>query len=242
MDEKGWLSAARPGPMLARLHGRASERKLWLFACACCRRHGRLLPDPRSRRALEALERFADGRASSEEMTEAARAAHAAGLRARSSRRAAEAAQKEGGKAGWWERERAARDAAQREGAAWLAWQMACRDREAMLGAAEFAADVAAEADAEAKERQAQAEVLRDLFGNPFHSAAVAPAVLAWNDGAIRKMAQVIYDGRAFDRLPLLADALEEAGCTDAAILGHCRGGGEHVRGCWVVDALLCRE
>ena len=65
---------------------------------------------------------------------------------------------------------------------------------------------------------------------------------LAWNDGAIRKMAQVIYDDRAFDRLPLLADALDDAGCTDAAILGHCRGGGEHVRGCWVVDLLLGKQ
>ena len=65
------------------------------------------------------------------------------------------------------------------------------------------------------------------------------PSWLAWNDGAIRKMAQAIYDARAFDRLPLLADALEDAGCTDAAILSHCREPGEHVRGCWVVDLLL---
>ena len=64
-------------------------------------------------------------------------------------------------------------------------------------------------------------------------------AWLAWNDGTIRKMAQVIYGDRAFDRLPLLADALEDAGCTDADILGHCRTPGEHVRGCWVVDLLL---
>ena len=48
-----------------------------------------------------------------------------------------------------------------------------------------------------------------------------------------------IYDDRAFDRLPILADALEDAGCADAAILSHCRGPGEHVRGCWVVDLLL---
>ncbi len=65
------------------------------------------------------------------------------------------------------------------------------------------------------------------------------PSWLAWNDGAIRKIAQTIYDARAFDRLPLLADALEDAGCTDAAVLSHCREPGEHVRGCWVVDLLL---
>jgi len=50
---------------------------------------------------------------------------------------------------------------------------------------------------------------------------------------------KAIYDDRAFDRLPILADALEEAGCEDQDILGHCRSGGEHVRGCWVVDGLL---
>jgi hypothetical protein len=52
-------------------------------------------------------------------------------------------------------------------------------------------------------------------------------------------MAQAIYDERAFDRMPILADALEEAGCPDQDFLGHCQSGGEHVRGCWVIDLLL---
>ena len=55
----------------------------------------------------------------------------------------------------------------------------------------------------------------------------IPPAALVWNDGAVRKIAQLIYDDRAFDRLPLLADALEDAGCTDAAILAHCRDRGD---------------
>src|SRR5581483_3643837 len=62
---------------------------------------------------------------------------------------------------------------------------------------------------------------------------------LTWNDSLVRRLAQAIYDERAFDRLPILADALEEAGCTNADILNHCRQPGEHVRGCWVVDLLL---
>ena len=53
------------------------------------------------------------------------------------------------------------------------------------------------------------------------------------------KLAQAIYDARAFDRMPQLADALEAAGCDNRDILDHCRSGGEHVRGCWVVDLLL---
>ena len=85
-----------------------------------------------------------------------------------------------------------------------------------------------------------QASVFRDIFGNSFRPVSVHNSSwVAWNDGAIPKMAQVIYDDRAFNRLPLLADALEDAGCDDADILSHCRTPGEHVRGCWVVDLLL---
>jgi hypothetical protein len=84
-----------------------------------------------------------------------------------------------------------------------------------------------------------QTQALRDLVGNPFRPVSISPSWLAWNDGAVRKMAQAIYDARTFDRLPLLADALEDAGCTDGDILSHCRTPGEHVRGCWVVDLLL---
>jgi hypothetical protein len=81
-------------------------------------------------------------------------------------------------------------------------------------------------------------DILRDLYGNPFRRVQAEPSWLKWNAGALPKMAQAIYDERANDRLPLLADALEDAGCTAAAILDHCRGPGPHVRGCWVVDLL----
>jgi hypothetical protein len=92
-------------------------------------------------------------------------------------------------------------------------------------------------------EAAGQAALLRDIFGNPFRPSAPPPAcVLAWNDGAVVRLAQTIYDDRAFDRLPVLADTLEEAGCTDADILAHCRGPGSHVRGCWVVDLVLRRQ
>ena len=68
---------------------------------------------------------------------------------------------------------------------------------------------------------------------------AVSRSWLQWNDGTIPKIAQTIYDHRTFADLPILADALEEAGCDNADILTHCRSSGEHVRGCWVVDLLL---
>jgi hypothetical protein len=83
---------------------------------------------------------------------------------------------------------------------------------------------------------------LREVLGNPFHPVGIEPSVLIWNDSTVPRLAQVIYDERAFDRLPILADALEDAGCNNADILGHCRGSGEHVRGCWVVDLLLGKD
>jgi hypothetical protein len=70
-------------------------------------------------------------------------------------------------------------------------------------------------------------------------SVRAEPSWLAWNDGTVPRIAQDIYDEWAFDRLPILADALEDAGCDNADILAHCRQAGEHVRGCWVVDLLL---
>jgi hypothetical protein len=93
------------------------------------------------------------------------------------------------------------------------------------------------------EEAAAQANLLRCIFGNPFRSPTVIPAaVRAWNGRAVPRLAESIYEGRTFDRLPVLADALEEAGCTDADLLTHCRAGGEHARGCWVVDLLTGRQ
>jgi hypothetical protein len=85
--------------------------------------------------------------------------------------------------------------------------------------------------------------LLRDIFGNPFRAAIADPSWLSSNRGAVLELAQAIYEERSFfRRLPALADTLEEAGCTDAAILEHCRQGGLHVRGCWVVDLLLGKK
>jgi hypothetical protein len=81
--------------------------------------------------------------------------------------------------------------------------------------------------------------LIHDVFGDFFRPAAINPAWLAWNDTTAQKIAQAIYDERAFDLMPILADALEEAGCTDANILHHCRQPAEHVRGCWVIDLVL---
>ena len=87
------------------------------------------------------------------------------------------------------------------------------------------------------------AELTRDVFGNPLRPPpAIDPAWLSWNGGTVAKLARSIYEERRFADVPILADALEEAGCTDAALLCHCRDPGPHVRGCWVLDRLTNRE
>jgi hypothetical protein len=85
-------------------------------------------------------------------------------------------------------------------------------------------------------------DLLRELFGNPFRPLGVDPVWFRAAGGAVPRLAQAIDAEEAFDRLPILADALEEAGCDDADVLAHCRTPGEHVRGCWVVDLLLGRS
>jgi hypothetical protein len=87
-----------------------------------------------------------------------------------------------------------------------------------------------------------QADLLRCIIGNPFHPADIDSKWLSWNNGTIPAIARRIYDERRFEDMPILADALEDAGCADAAILDHCRGPGPHVRGCWVLDLLLGKE
>jgi hypothetical protein len=89
------------------------------------------------------------------------------------------------------------------------------------------------------RELRAQAGLLRDVVGNPFQPGAAKATRLTGDDSAVVKLAQDIYDERSFNRMPILADALKDAGCEDADILAHCRQKRKHVRGCWVVDLLL---
>jgi hypothetical protein len=185
---------------------KASNRKLRLFACACCRRIWHLLPDDRSRRAVELSERFADGVVTQEEVEAAGRAIVAAFPRNSKNVNVAYAVA----------------DAA-----------FGSFNSSEVIGSLETAAQAA--------EGAAHCALLRDIYGNPFHPAVVEGSWLAWGEGTVVKLAQAVYQDRAFDRLPVLADALEEAGCTDQNILEHCRAPGPHVLGCWVVDSLLGR-
>ncbi len=79
-------------------------------------------------------------------------------------------------------------------------------------------------------------ELLREIFGNPFRPVVADPR---WLTETAVGIARGIYDDRAFERLPILADALQDAGCENADLLTHGREPGTHVRGCWVVDSVL---
>ncbi len=93
------------------------------------------------------------------------------------------------------------------------------------------------------REEKDQTTLLRDLYDDLFQSTDLEPACIRWDGGLVQKMAEVIYRQRAFDRLPILADALEEAGfVVNTAILEHCCSAADHTRGCWVLDRLLSYE
>jgi hypothetical protein len=88
-------------------------------------------------------------------------------------------------------------------------------------------------------EWRAQGDLFRDIFGNPFRSVTFDPE---WRTSTAVALARQMYESRDFGAMPILADALQDAGCDTDDILSHCRGPGPHVRGCWVVDLVLGKE
>src|SRR5262249_12056836 len=208
--EAEWLALKKPRPMLEFLEGKASDRKLRLFACAYARRNWHLLSAV-SRKAVDVAERYAEGK-----VNEAERDAVAALALAEASEGHADAMAAFAATEAWYS-------------LYYTAWSAACTTCDA--DACEWYVEQGIE--------MPHGSYLRDIFGNPFRPVTFDPA---WRTATVTSLAQAIYDERVFDRMPILADALEDAGCTSADILGHCRGGGEHVRGCWVVDLVLGKE
>jgi hypothetical protein len=87
-----------------------------------------------------------------------------------------------------------------------------------------------------------QVRLLHDVLGNPFRPSSLPPSWLNWNSGLLVSMARTMYDSGDFMDMPILADAVEEAGCTNTDILNHCPQPGEYVRGCWVIDLILAKQ
>jgi hypothetical protein len=240
MTEDEWLTGTDPQRMLAWLTGPeyeegwsrsrqrpVSERKLRLFACACCRACWSRLTDPRSRYALEVGERFADGDASEEERQRSMMVLLA-------------------------DPEINADDAPDRDDFFLPAWAANHSRR-----LPENAQHYLQRATRLGLARATQAALLRDIFGNPWQPVPLPwmqdPPVngelsppycpwLTWQGGTVPRMAEVIYRDRTWGELPVLADALQEAGCEVEDLLTHLRGPEPHVRGCWCVDLILNRE
>src|SRR5262245_58915417 len=215
MTEVEWLACQDVQQLLEYLVGRASDRKFRLFGCACCRRIWQLLADERSRRAVSIAERYADGLASEEEMNDVRQEMVACrreeALRPQSNALYGWAYGSAGAvlfETPFWKPNAAS------QGAFTAAWT-----------AAEAAWRANGESGPNAEARR-QLPLLRDVFENPYRPSWVEPAWLAWKDCTMIKLAQAIYDDRMFDHLPILADALEEAGCDDDDILAHCRSAG----------------
>jgi hypothetical protein len=214
MDEAKWLVSAEPLQLLEFLRGKISARKSRLFAVACCRRLGGLVTNS-GWVAINAAERFADGLIDRNELNVAWAAV---GFPKKEPRALAAAAVR-------WASCSSLEYDGTRDAAAFAIHALAIESEPTN--------------QTPETENSTQCKLLRDLVGDLFRPVAVYSAWLTWNNATIPAIAQRIYDERTFHDLPFLADALEDAGCTDADILAHCRSGGEHVRGCWVVDLIL---
>jgi hypothetical protein len=236
MTEEEWASCADPRPMLECVGDRAGDRKLRLFAAACCRRIWPLLLDKRSRRAVEQSERFADGIIGRWKLRWAANAAWDAANVKTSERTlppyTALSAAQHGEDTPTDRALRVVRLAALSES---LAERGDLRPRTPMD-----------ENTVEGRFAEPYTALLRDIIGNPFRPVSLDPA---WLNPTVVAWAQSAYEDRALPagtldatRLAVLADALEEAGCNDAEVLAHLRSAGPHGRGCWPVDAVLGKE
>jgi hypothetical protein len=230
--EQEWLACADPRPMLEFLRGKASDRKLRLFAVACCRRIWHWMIDKRSRRAVELAEQFADGLVSLKHLNEAASAAVEATWTLQDAMDSPRPAK--------WTSEKLAAAMAAEMAAATETNGMVWGTSDGYGSWEEVQGLLQDEDSAMASDDQGSVgTILRDILDNPFRPAIFNPACLT---PTVVSLATSIYEERAFDRMPILADALEDAGCDNADILNHCRQPGDHVRGCWAVDLLLGKQ
>ena len=224
MTADEWETTADLKAMLAVRQVRNRKRPLRLFAVGCCRQLGKWVSDDTLWDALAACERFADG-----EIKESGLARWVAAVNR------ARAAVQDGPRK---------RDQRSREAALHTIFYTVHNHR-CGYTSADGTSNVPLHtlddhsgfsAKELARLRVLFPHLLRDVFGNPFRPVQFAKG---WRSESAVSLARTAYDTRDFTLLPVLADALEEAGCDHAEVLSHCRGPGPHVRGCWVVDLVL---
>lgn len=249
MTEQDWMNATDPQPMVDFLcrHHKISRRKngrrqLRLFACACCRQLGNLLTDERSQQAIEVSEQHADGHVSKKELAEAESAAEAA----KAVLGAALTGTPDSVHRAAWIASGAAVDVAGSGPVEVVVRLVLSQTGLTVRAATGEGNSVTASGLAALHELyRRQCALVRCIFGNPLRPwPPLPPGLLRWNDSLTKRLARAVYEEGsrpgtlAHDRLAVLADALEEAGCTNQEILSHLREPSLHVRGCWVLDAL----
>ncbi len=211
MTESEWLICSEPELMLAFVEGRASERKLRLFAAACCDEVRALLPDENARELAGLLARWVE-----------------------------ESPRLMVSISAWLTLGRMIRSLAQAAGGV---GDVGSGPRLSSFSQGVFVARIALLAARSmtptGPQRGYFCDLAREVFGNPFGPPRVEEAWLRWDNACVANLARSMRDGRRFDDLPVLADALEDAGCDETGLLEHLRRGSEHVPGCWALDALL---
>ncbi len=229
MDEKGWLECDIPKVILDHVQGRLDHRKQRLLACACVRSVWHNLRDERFRALVELSEDFADGRESVELLDQMAKHLFEVATRTNFLLVLVEPPV-------------SAMAAAMSVGNRNLAMCLDGARKNALLSAAPCIMDPTEhgtsrpDAETQLAHSSLVADLFRDIIGNPFHPISLNPDWLAWNGGTVGQLAETIYDERRYQDLPVLADALEDAGCDEREILDHLRGPKAHVRGCWALD------
>src|SRR5262245_9487597 len=221
MTETQWLTGNLK-KMLKYLQRRGSERKRRLFGVACCHRMWPLLRGSQCHDAMATAERYADGLVSQFDLSEAESGAHEASTICRD--------------AGDGPNTMAA-DAVFAITCAGVRWDIA------EVAASNAASAIASTAprgqskNTKTTEEVAQVSLLREIFGNPFTPVAFTSA---WRTDTAMILARQMYESREFSALPILADALQDAGCDNEDLLNHCRDtSATHVRGCWALDLVL---
>lgn len=248
MTDADWLSCTtRPKAMLTAVRRRASGRKLQLLACGVCRLVWEHVPEPACKAAVAAAERFADGLLPADEFQAMARAVQA-------EQRTALDRSHEAFRTGLPISDRAAPLCGSYAANAVLSL-MSGDTAVGLDRVFEWATDAAANRRGPAREaaRKQQCDLLRELFPPPSRKYELVPVFAGGGlllpnghvfhppDAARRLAESTVADGD-YSRLPILADALEEADCPDAELLHHLRHGTHHARGCWAIDAVLGRS
>lgn len=229
MEEKEWLECGFPKKMLDYIQGRLDQRKQRLLACVCVRSVWHNLRDERFRALVELSEDYADGRATAEQLDLTARHLF-------------EVASRTNFLLVLVEPPISAMAAAMSVGNRNIPMCLEGAWKNSLLSAAPCILRPNEEGpsrpDGEVQLAHSRrvAHLYRDIIGNPFHAISLHPDWLAWNGGTVGQLAETIYEERRYQDLPVLADALEEAGCDEAELLDHLRGSGVHARGCWALD------